>query len=76
MASAFVTRPPCSKIPDRVEVYDDREYGEERWIAIGVAGRTIVNVVYTERFGHVRLISARKADSDDEADYVAGKSWR
>jgi uncharacterized DUF497 family protein len=60
---------------DRVEVLDDREYGEERWAAIGAVGRTILYVVYTERPGGVRLISARKADRDDEADYFAHKAW-
>jgi uncharacterized DUF497 family protein len=62
--------------PDRVEVYDDREYGEERWIAIGLVGRTVLYVVFAERNGGVRLISARKADPDDEADYFANKAWR
>lgn len=60
--------------PDRIEVLDDRDYGEERWAATGTIGRFIVYVVYTERNGDIRLISARRADPDDEADYYATKT--
>jgi uncharacterized DUF497 family protein len=59
---------------DRIEVLDDRDYGEERWVAIGTVGRIVAFVVYSERNGGIRLISARKADPDDEADYYAGKT--
>jgi uncharacterized protein len=62
--------------PQRIEVLDDRDYGEERWVAIGTTGRILVHVVYTERNGGIRLISARKADLDDEADYYATKTRR
>jgi uncharacterized DUF497 family protein len=62
--------------PDRLEVLDHREYGEERWAVIGAFGRVIIYVIYTERSGSVRLISARKATPDEEADYYAAKPWR
>ncbi|MGH2617554.1 MAG: BrnT family toxin [Thermomicrobiales bacterium] len=62
--------------PDRIEVLDDRDYGEERWAVIGTVGRLVVSVIYTNRNGGIRLISARKADPDDEADYYASKAWR
>jgi uncharacterized DUF497 family protein len=55
--------------PDRVEDFDDREYGEERWGVIGRVGSQIVYVVYTERGGGLRLISARKAARREEARY-------
>lgn len=57
--------------PDRIEVLDDRDFGEERWAVIGTTGRIIVckYVVYSDRNDGIRLISARKADPDDEADY-------
>jgi uncharacterized DUF497 family protein len=61
---------------DRIDVYDDREYAEERWAVIGAIGHTVLYVVYTERNGSIRLISARKADPDDEADYYTNKAWR
>ena len=62
--------------PDRIEFFDERDYGEERWVAIGTVGQSILFVVYTMRDGGIRLISARKADRDDEADYYEGKAWR
>ena len=60
--------------PDRIEVHDDRDYGEERWVAIGTMGKIVALVVYTERNSGIRLISARKADPDDTADYDARKT--
>jgi uncharacterized DUF497 family protein len=56
--------------PNRIEVYDDRDYDEDRWVGIGRVGRMLIYVVYTERDGGVRLISARKADENDETDYL------
>ena len=53
---------------------DDRDYGEERWVAIGTMGKIVALVVYTERNSGIRLISARKADPDDTADYYARKT--
>ena len=44
------------------EDLDDREdYGEDRWIAFGLLGEEVIVVVYTERKGKRRIISARKA---------------
>ena len=44
------------------EDLDDREdYGEDRWIAFGLLGEEVIVVVYAERKGRRRLISARKA---------------
>jgi uncharacterized protein len=60
--------------PDRIEVLDDRDYGEERWVAIGTMGKIVALVVYTERNSGIRLISARKTDPDDTADYYARKT--
>jgi uncharacterized DUF497 family protein len=60
---------------DRIEVLDDRDYGEERWVAIGTMGKIVALVVYTERNSGIRLISARKADADDTANYYARKTW-
>ena len=60
--------------PDRIEVLDDRDYGEDRWVAIGTMGKIVALVVYTERSSGIRLISARKAVPDDTADYYARKT--
>ena len=59
---------------DRIEVLDDRDYGEERRVAIGTMGKIVALVVYTERNSGIRLISARKADADDTANYYARKT--
>jgi uncharacterized DUF497 family protein len=48
---------------------DDRDYGEERWIAIGRVDSEILVVVYTERNGTARIISARKAKRNEEEIY-------
>jgi uncharacterized DUF497 family protein len=57
--------------PNRLDEYDDREYDEERWVAIGRVGPVIAYVVYTDR-GYVRqLISVRKATADEQARYFS-----
>ena len=71
---SFVDAQAVFQDPDRIEVLDDRDYGEERWVAIGTMGKIVALVVYTERSSGIRLISARKADPDDTADYYARKT--
>jgi hypothetical protein len=55
---------------DTVIIEDDRfNYGEQRFIAIGLLeGRTIV-VVYTEKENSIRIISARKATKNEQQIY-------
>jgi hypothetical protein len=56
--------------PFAVERLDDREdYGEERFILIGTAEEAVVTVVYTERNGRFRIISARRATRHEQDDY-------
>jgi uncharacterized DUF497 family protein len=51
---------------------DDRlDYGETRWIALGVVRGRIIVAVYTQTDEALRLISARKATRYEEAGY-----WR
>lgn len=45
------------------------DYGEDREISVGRIGGEIVVVVWTERDGARRIISMRKADRDERADY-------
>jgi uncharacterized DUF497 family protein len=53
---------------------DRRDYGEKRFIALGaVAGRAMV-VVYTWRGSKRRLISARKANHDEQKVYNAARA--
>ncbi len=47
---------------DVVKIVDDRQdYGETRYLALGMIGDEIFAVVYTLRGENIRLISARKA---------------
>lgn len=59
--------------PYRVEALDDREdYGEERWKTVGLVAPALLTVVYTvcgKDGSLIRLISARKADADERAQY-------
>ena len=54
-----------------VERLDDREdYGEERFVIIGMAkGHIILYVAYTERDQRIRIISARRATLREQDDY-------
>lgn len=61
------------------ERYDDREdYGEERWVAIGLVKGLELTVVYTDlrtRSGVVRqIISARRATRNEREAYHRGIS--
>ena len=48
------------------------DYGEERWIAVGIASNWLLNVVYTVRGSTTRIISARKAAPDEQRRYRNG----
>ena len=60
--------------PNHIDDLDDRDYGEERWVAIGELGPIVAYVVYTDRGDVRRLISARKATPDEKARYRS--RWR
>jgi uncharacterized protein len=57
--------------PAREERLDDDPV-EERWIAIGMADGRVLFVVFTERDGRMRIISARKANKNEQARYFSG----
>jgi uncharacterized DUF497 family protein len=59
------------KDPFAVERLDDREeYGEERFVIVGMAaGGVVLFVAYTEREGRMRTISARRATQNEQDDY-------
>jgi uncharacterized DUF497 family protein len=66
------------KDPFAIERVDDREdYGEARFVMIGMAeGNILLFVAYTERKNterknneSIRLISARRATQDEQDDY-------
>ena len=60
------------KDPFAIERLDDREdYGESRFVVIGMAeGNVVLFVAFTEREGRIRIISARRATQNEEADYI------
>ena len=48
------------------------EYDEERWVVLGMVGQTILSVVFTLRGERIRLISARRADPNEQRTYWIG----
>ena len=46
------------------------DYGEERFITLGLLDGRVVVIVHTETDDLIRLISARKATSNEEISYV------
>jgi hypothetical protein len=59
-----------------VERLDDREdYGEERFVVIGMAeGSVALFVAFAEREGRIRIISARRATQNEQDDYYRQNS--
>jgi uncharacterized DUF497 family protein len=56
--------------PFAVAALDDREdYGEERFILIGMAEGSLLFVAYTERGDRKRIISARRATRHEQEIY-------
>jgi uncharacterized protein len=57
--------------PFAVERVDDRkDYGEERFVIIGMAeGHVLLFVAYTEREERIRIISARRVTQHEQDDY-------
>lgn len=46
-----------------------RDYGEARWVSIGLIDRRLFKIVYVVRDNQVRLISAHKANRRDQRKY-------
>jgi hypothetical protein len=59
-----------------VERLDEREdYGEERFVIVGMAEGTIVLfVAFAERNERIRIISARRAMQNEQDDYFRQNS--
>jgi uncharacterized DUF497 family protein len=46
---------------------DDREdYGEQRWVTLGLLGVKVVVIVHTETAEEIRVISMREADNNEQ----------
>ena len=57
--------------PRRSLEVEKGDYDEERFIVLGRVGAVVLVVVYTERNGVERIISARKAEPREERAYYA-----
>jgi len=56
--------------PFSIEDIDNRiDYGEDRFIRIGISEGQLLTVVYTQRHENIRIISARKANTSEKEDY-------
>jgi len=61
--------------PFMVEILDNTEdYGEERFLLIGMADGHLLSVIYTPRQGRYRLITARRATKDEQDHYFTQNS--
>ena len=65
------------KDPFAIERIDDREdYGEERFVIVGMAeGRVLLCVAFSQREECIRIISARRATQNEQADYFEQDAW-
>jgi len=60
--------------PLRVERIDGRgDYGEDRYVTLGLVYGVELVVVYTLRADVIRIISARKADANERIEYWANR---
>ncbi|NJO37162.1 MAG: BrnT family toxin [Rhizobiales bacterium] len=61
---------PVFRDPFAIELLDDREdYGEDRFILIGMSATGVLVVVYVDRQERNRIISARKAEPNERRFY-------
>jgi len=59
------------KDPFAVEFLDDRQdYGEERFVIIGLVATHLLYVAYSERRDAIRIISARRATKHEQETYL------
>ena len=53
-----------------------QDYGEDRWVALGMIRGVVVVLVYTERNGKLRLISFRKGSVRERRVYDDARQKR
>ena len=59
----------------RIEIYEDADYGENRWATVGLAHSALLYLVYTVRYEEtIRLISVRKANAKERKQYREANS--
>ena len=47
------------------------DYGERRWVTLGLSGMKVMVIVHTEAEEEIHVISMREADSDEQALFFA-----
>jgi uncharacterized protein len=52
-----------------IKVDKRKNYGEKRWISIGLLGDIIVVMIFTLRGKTIRIISVRKANHEERRMY-------
>lgn len=50
---------------------DRKDYGEERWVTLGLLRDKVVVIVHTETEDEIRVISMREAERDEERLFFA-----
>jgi len=45
---------------------DRRDYGEQRWVTLGLLGERVTVIVHTETCEEIRIISMRKAVKNEQ----------
>jgi uncharacterized protein len=66
----FADAPKVFSLPLRISLDERQDYGEDRWIGIGMLDGRVVVVVFTELDGQtIRIISLRKALSYERKRY-------
>jgi uncharacterized DUF497 family protein len=60
---------------DTVTIEDERRnYGEQRFVTLGILEGRIVAVVHTERVNVIRIISIRKATNSETKNFLSAVS--
>jgi uncharacterized protein len=54
-----------------IDYFDDMDYGEDRFIHIGLSGGQLLTIVYTARADRIRIISARRSTKHEQEDYYS-----
>lgn len=58
-----------------IETIDNRkDYGEKRWIALGLIGNRLFVLIYVHRQNYIRIISLRKANKRERKYYDEKKT--
>jgi uncharacterized DUF497 family protein len=51
-------------------------YGERRFIALGEYNGAVIRLIYTERHGRIRIITAWKASKNDRKNFQKARTHR